>query len=79
MKTNISGKEKTKQFSGQSTLELTLVFVVLALLLFGMLKVFFWVNQCIVQRHRAYRSSWTSEYNRPREFYHAPDIAIVPE
>lgn len=62
----------------QSTLELTLSWVVLVMLLAGMIKVFSWSSRCIVGRHNAYLGNFKENYNNPNEFYQPPNAEFVP-
>lgn len=42
---------------GQTSLEITLVFVALLLFLLGMLRIFFWGNNDLIMRQRGYINS----------------------
>ena len=59
---------------GQASLEMTVAFIGVLLLLFGSLKVFLWVNERIVQRQKSYEAtrvsggSWT-EPSKPLRIF----------
>ena len=73
------GAEMNKIKKAQSTLELTLSWVVLVILLAGMIKVVSWSSRCIVGRHNAYLYHYKGNYNNPSEFYTPPNADFVPQ
>lgn len=70
----------------QTTLELTLSFIFIILLLAGMIRLSIWATRTIVGRHNAYLYNFRNSYNNNSEFYNRstspyrlPDADIVPD
>ena len=51
--------------SGQGTIDMTLVVIVMCAILFAGLKMFIWFNQSLVGRQEAYTPGWPETYNPP--------------
>lgn len=65
---------------GQSTLEITLAFIVILMLFFGMVKLFVWGTRCIVKRDQAYMRDFTHNYDNPDPGFYTPEnVSLVPD
>lgn len=68
---------RNKKYKAQSTLELTIAFIVIIILLAGVVRLFIWFSGSVVGREKTYLKSYKRNIEKPLEFYHPP-ADIVP-